>query len=112
MSDRLSEIRARLDKATPGPWMHGVQQGFHWVDTRPDLTVITIADDVPTDADAELIAHAPGDIRHLLSVVSGQAMVMRTLAAGWEAACAAVGIDPDASIGEWEAAFRALGVTS
>lgn len=112
MSDRLSEIRARLDRATGGQWAHGVQEGFHWVDTRPDRRVITIADDVPTDADAELIAHAPGDIRHLLSVVDGQALVMRTLAAGWEVACRAVGIDDDASIGEWEEAFRALGVTS
>jgi hypothetical protein len=69
MSDRIAEIRARLDKATPGPWMHGVQQGFHWVDTRLDRRVVTIADDVLTDADAELITHAPGDIRWLLDAV-------------------------------------------
>jgi hypothetical protein len=75
MSDRLSEIRARLDKATPGPWevvgygTSGVtiahpNEGYH------DLNVLKTTDDWPPNAaDAELIAHAPEDIQWLAGEV-------------------------------------------
>ncbi len=118
MSDRLSEIRARLDRATGGQWLHGVQEGFHWVDTCPDRRVVTIADDVPTDADAELIAHAPGDIRWLLDAVDEvrrihepvEALEVRSQRVG--NVCAGCGTDD----GNWVAwpcpTLRALGVES
>jgi hypothetical protein len=51
MPDRLAEIRARLDAATPGEWPFGEM----------------VRHLLPPDAD--LIAHAPADIAWLLAEV-------------------------------------------
>lgn len=68
MSDRLTQIRARLDAATPGPWVvtppregkrsSGVRRGR-----------LEIAWSVYATEDADLIAHAPADIAWLLAEV-------------------------------------------
>ena len=77
---RLDKIRARLDAATPGPW-----------DTEGpcmsgDGTYGVFADDgagEPTLAlrmsrpDAELVAHAPGDLAWLLVEVGAARMEIR-----------------------------------
>jgi hypothetical protein len=87
MSDRLAEIRARLESATPGPWyVDGPHPmcGEIWVCTKtpplaqPDGTpwhelaspevVATGLDDAPGDAD--LIAHAPADLGYLLDALA------------------------------------------
>ena len=63
MPDRIAEIRARLDAATPGPWL--VRNG--WVDLNNlHGDVIPVGHN---DADADLIAHAPADIAWLLDEV-------------------------------------------
>jgi len=78
-SDRISEIRARLDAATPGPWH------------LDDMSELRDAEDRPlvrgyegeggahafweqpanrdSDADAQLVVHAPDDLAWLLDVV-------------------------------------------
>lgn len=84
----LEEIKGRLAAATPGHWMHGHCHMAHWVDTKPDLTVMEICD-VESDnayADAELIANAPADIAALIAEVErlqAQIGVVRTLHAGY-----------------------------
>ena len=68
MPDRLQEIRARLDAATPGPWVvkppgegkssSGIRRG-----------ALDIAWSVTAREDADLIANAPADIAWLLAEV-------------------------------------------
>lgn len=80
MSDRLSEIEARLAAATPGPWLDGMgthgnpADGPQFCEVRTEATDertkgITIAE-LPLDKgaaqDAELIAHAPADLAALV----------------------------------------------
>ncbi len=85
MSDRIAEIRERMEKATPGPWgvireidsteygdfaVHGVAPiaPLRWYsDNAPAHTV---ADPVERFEDAEFIAHSPDDIAFLLSRLS------------------------------------------
>ena len=71
MSDRLAEIRARLDAATPGPWENTddwsvvtavVRQRSKWL---PDYEMLVA--DVGQPVNADLIAHAPADIAWLLA---------------------------------------------
>ena len=78
MSERIDEIRERLDKATPGPWKatyeaaddwvsitgQGFYDGGHWM-TCPE--VATCEGIVGPDAD--LIANAPADLAWLLGEV-------------------------------------------
>lgn len=61
MSDRLQEIRARLDAATPGPWEK----------TSPNVVVAAgdVVAGVPLTNNADLIAHAPADLAWLLDEV-------------------------------------------
>lgn len=70
MTDRLQEIRARLDAATPGPWENTddwsvvtavVRQRSKWL---PDYEMLVA--DVGQPVNADLIAHAPADIAWLL----------------------------------------------
>lgn len=71
MTDRLSEIEARLDAATPGGWAMRRYYGATWVHAAydaPDGGVTVAGDFVRTD-DADLIAHAPDDLRYLLGRV-------------------------------------------
>ena len=71
---RLTEIRARLDAATPAPWTRFARNA-----SAPDEDDWYLGHDVHGPpraqrgqiervADAELIAHAPDDLAHLLSL--------------------------------------------
>lgn len=73
VSDRLSEIEARLAGATPGVWkLWGMdvladQDGTSDVDTAvPVATTRMLIDGKPRTFDAELIAHAPTDLTALV----------------------------------------------
>lgn len=72
---RLAEIRARLDAATPAPWTRFARNA-----AAPDEDDWYLGHDVHGPAraqrgqiervaDAELIAHAPDDLAHLLTLV-------------------------------------------
>ena len=72
MTDRLAEIRARLDAATPGPW-----RAADWDDARGIRVVVGEFPRDPytlalaeRDHDARFIAHAPTDIAWLLDEVA------------------------------------------
>ena len=70
MSDRLQEIRARLDAATPGPWERWNDGMRIWSRARPDAQFgVDVADVYASHATADLIAHAPADIAWLLDEV-------------------------------------------
>lgn len=70
MSDRLQEIRARLDAATPGPWEWREWSCGDEAITGPDNTGFVVnVDETTPHADADLIAHAPADIAWLLEKV-------------------------------------------
>lgn len=66
MPDRLQEIRARLDAATPGPW-HVHPVGSIEV-RRLDYSGFVVAR-ANHDDDADLIAHAPADLAWLLAEI-------------------------------------------
>lgn len=78
MKHRIAEIKDRLEKATPGPWIavgknrndghQVVVAGEYTNEGEPDMwiDVVYSADEV---ADADFIAGAPEDIRFLLSEV-------------------------------------------
>lgn len=65
----LDPIRERVNKATPGPWVRCGMQ----VSTLDGWFVATTDDDVAEGSaiphDAELIAHAPTDLRDLIAEV-------------------------------------------
>lgn len=70
-TDRLAQIEARLDAATPGPWgrVHLGLQGGEVI--RNDSTRVRVArtylnDDDRSSENADLIANAPADLRYLL----------------------------------------------
>ena len=69
MPDRLAEIRARLDAATPGPWE--VWENGTMV-CAPDHDAPGAYHDIalafPSLGDQDLIAHAPADIAWLLAL--------------------------------------------
>lgn len=84
-----SEILARLAAATPGPWQEVVR------------TVVRVESGGRLGApvghcdslrDAELIAHAPDDLRHLLDVIDRYEDALRAIAANDELVAA----NPDA----------------
>jgi hypothetical protein len=74
MSERVDEIRQRLEAATPGPWKADA--------TENDVPVVCVDGPIPGTAtvlfegdwaeqpDAELIAHAPTDLAFLLDEVT------------------------------------------
>jgi hypothetical protein len=80
----LDEIRARLAKATPGPWQIGAinenpdePREIAIVDRRGYCAAIAIpsstkgdADCATTEANATLIAHAPADLAFLLGEIA------------------------------------------
>lgn len=74
MTDRLQEIRARLDAATPGPW-EVLEESFDYTSVRTSdysgtYAVVYSDEGRPVHRpDADLIAHAPGDIAYLLDRV-------------------------------------------
>lgn len=82
MSDRLSEIEARLAAATPGPW----EEGHRWVfadPTDPDeeANPIGIAHRVALN-DVGLIAHAPADLSALVEFAR---QVKASVTSSWRA---------------------------
>lgn len=69
-TDRLNEIQARLDAATPGPWVHNPRNGIH----KPNgHCVATTHSGTSYDDDrlydAAFIAAARDDIPFLLMLV-------------------------------------------
>jgi hypothetical protein len=74
--DQLSAIRERLDAATPGPWEAGTAAccpDMGWVDgpkgaVCPQFTATKVTHSLDAN-DADLIAHAPTDLRALLDEV-------------------------------------------
>jgi len=70
MPDRLAEIRARLDAATPGPWTPEETQRGHdiWWQPGEGMRDGRVAN-VYVERDAHFIAHAPADIAWLLDEV-------------------------------------------
>ena len=71
MSDRLNEIRARLDAATPGPWRYAPNPlgGIVDSDGRYIIAPYCGYGDERDMPDVLLIAHAPADIAWLLNEV-------------------------------------------
>ncbi len=71
MTDRLLSIKARLAKATPGPWQHGCNR-YGWsvyTDARPVLIIgdlWTKNGQAEWEPNAELIAHCPADLQWLI----------------------------------------------
>lgn len=67
--DRIAEIRARLDAATPGEWC-AVEIDGHLssptIEKKSGGILARMTHYHPMRADAELIAHAPADLRFLL----------------------------------------------
>lgn len=84
-SERVEQIRARVEAATPGPW---------WVQTHdsrnhPFLAAVhTTAEPMVTEvamaygvADGEFVAHAPEDVRYLLARLAEQAATIERVRA-------------------------------
>lgn len=77
MTDRLDEIRKRLEAATPGPWFYrnaGVRKKCKKAEIKlADCPVAFRGPDIEEHKggynDAEFIAHAPEDIAYLLAEV-------------------------------------------
>lgn len=66
---RLDEIKARLEKATPGPWAVAGRNGYlNQVEIAPAIATAYGAGE-EVQANAALIAHAPADIAYLLGEV-------------------------------------------
>lgn len=71
----IAAIRARLEAATPGPWAQPIDEEPRAIVAakRPMFSLLALDRDgmaiVDKKADADLIAHAPTDLRDLLSYV-------------------------------------------
>lgn len=92
MTDRLSEIRARLEAATPGPWKVFNCWGPEEYTGR--FAAVRIGTDAPrsgihaaegadlygTKPDLELVARAPEDIRYLLELVDRAQQALKPFA--------------------------------
>jgi hypothetical protein len=84
MSERVDEIRQRLEAATPGPWKADA--------TENDVPVVCVDGPIPGTAtvlfegdwaeqpDAELIAHAPDDLAFLLDEVTRLTFRLKNIA--------------------------------
>ena len=75
MPDRLAEIRARLDAATPGPWHWGrnESESFCWImRSHGAYGQYDHHADTRTTDDAHFIAHTPADIAWLLTELSAR----------------------------------------
>ena len=69
MTDTIREIEKRLEEAEPGPWKLGGCSG-RMITTPSGYYGDGFIADVDTKANADLIAHAPTDIRFLLGEVA------------------------------------------
>lgn len=87
MTDRIAEIRARLEAATPGPWKADTvknvgenwligcvieagddQRNCHWIVTTDNLRASQCMSG-GAEEDSVFIAHAPEDIKYLLDEI-------------------------------------------
>ncbi len=66
LSDRLSQITSRLDAATPGPWK--VVEGMYSDRAGIDIA-LTEHSCCFSHKNAELVAHAPSDLRFLTAAL-------------------------------------------
>ena len=74
---RNDEIRERLGAATPGPWVtRFIYRLFKAARNDPHML---LGDPARDWADAELIAHAPADLAHLLAENERQAQRIERL---------------------------------
>lgn len=67
--DELEEIRARLAASSPSPW-EATPNGRILGQPRPEHAYERDVAEALFTADAELIAHAPDDLAHLLDEVA------------------------------------------
>lgn len=89
MPDRLTEIRARLDAATPGPWKRSLS-GSRYNPWKVHRGAILVALSGESPEDADLIAHAPADIAWLLAEVEELRAVVRNTPAHYRTDARAV----------------------
>jgi hypothetical protein len=69
VADRVDDIKARLAAATPGPW-RVAHHGAWEVEAPPNQLVADCGTVDHAKADANLIAHAPADIRWCLDRIA------------------------------------------
>lgn len=70
MVNRLSEIKARCDVATPGPWEFSESAAEMWTSTGRSIIESTEGYGLAIKrADADFIAHAREDIPYLLAEI-------------------------------------------
>lgn len=77
--EQIAEIKARTEKATPGPWIevsHGNTVKSHGVDSLTGNVCSAIS---PRTQNAAFIAHARQDIPDLLAEVERLTGVLRTI---------------------------------
>lgn len=75
---RLARIRARVDAATPGPWINRMS----FVTARGHVLVATgDTQGRQHEENMDLIAHAPGDLSSLLAFAESALPILRELAA-------------------------------
>ena len=111
MMDRLAEIQARLDAATPGKWLLEVAGREFWVQTCTldnDAPVELVVASVYEAPDATFIANAPTDIAYLLERVRELEMAIRQVTSDrWGFWCGDEDC-PEAGCSEGFAAYRTL----
>lgn len=105
--DRIAEIKARANAATPGPWTASAPHpycGEIWVvgPDDPDGAIATGFDDTP--ADAAFIAHARTDVPWLLDRIEALEQELAAQRAIGEAAEHAIEELSEAALG-WEPNF-------
>jgi hypothetical protein len=86
-TDRLAQIRARAEAATPGPWFSDIGNFMVWDETSEDSEAVAkeIGDD-----DCVFIAHSREDVPFVLDLVDSLTAERDTLRAVVEEARAAV----------------------
>jgi hypothetical protein len=70
--NKLEEIKARINNATPGPWVfHPADECDDWIIYNSEFTFVKQDDSgVPVSKeDGALIANAPSDLTYLLALV-------------------------------------------
>lgn len=74
VSELMSEVRKRLEDATPGPWVPGYPNAglVHDINAVCTIRKEILAENILAIGDRELIANAPTDLRRLLEIVELQ----------------------------------------
>lgn len=65
MNNRIAEIKARLEKTTPGPWKVTYNEDLEWPKVYSEHRLICA---YTNEMNAYFIAHAPEDIQYLLEI--------------------------------------------